>query len=112
MICFYHAAIVFGVAMPTYTFKLRNGGSGVEDDTGLSLPNAQSAFDYAHGVVRELMMHRERQTRDWHLDVYEDGTKIFAIPFATVPTELGMRVNSALSPAPVAVFPAPRQPHR
>jgi hypothetical protein len=43
--------------MPTYTFKLRNGGSGVEDDTGLSLPNAQSAFDYAHGVVRELMMH-------------------------------------------------------
>jgi hypothetical protein len=77
--------------MPTYTFKLSNGGSGVEDDTGLSLPNTESAFDYAHGVVRELMLHREQQTRDWRLDVYEDGAKVFAIPFATVPTELGMR---------------------
>jgi hypothetical protein len=77
--------------MPTYTFKLSNGGSGVEDDTGLSLPNAESAFDYAHGVVRELMMHREQQTRDWQLDVYEDGTKVFSIPFATVPAEFGMR---------------------
>lgn len=71
--------------MPRYTFKLCDDGSGVEDDVGVILPNADAAHRYACDVVRELMNCRELQTRHWQLDVYEDeGKKIFEIPFARV----------------------------
>ena len=64
--------------MPRYTFKL----SDVEDDFGVSLPNAEIAYKYACDVVRELMGHRERSTRHWRLDVYQDNDEqVFAIPF-------------------------------
>ncbi len=70
--------------MPRYTFKLSDDDNGVEDDFGVSLPHAESAFRYACDVVGELMSHRETATRDWRLDVYEDGNKVFALPFASV----------------------------
>jgi hypothetical protein len=71
--------------MPTYTFKLRDDDNGVEDDFGVSMPNAEIAHGYARDVVRELMGHRERSTRHWRLDVYQDnGEKVFEIPFASV----------------------------
>jgi hypothetical protein len=71
--------------MPRYTFKLRDDDIGVEDDFGVSLPNAEIAHSYARDVVRELMNRRERNTRHWLLDVYEDnGGKVFEIPFAKV----------------------------
>jgi hypothetical protein len=70
-------------AMPRYTFKLSDGGSGVEDDVGVSLPNAEVAYRYACDVALELMNRRERRTRHWQLDVYEaKGKRVFEIPFA------------------------------
>jgi hypothetical protein len=68
--------------MPTYKFKLSDDGGGVGDDFGVSLPNAQIAHRYACDVARELMDHRERRTRHWRLDVYEDNEKVFEVPFA------------------------------
>lgn len=71
--------------MPTYRFKLSDDSDGVEDDVGVSLPNAEIAYRYACEVARELMGHREQKTRHWRLDVYEDnGEKVFDIPFASV----------------------------
>jgi hypothetical protein len=44
--------------MPKYTFKLSDDGSGVEDDIGVSLPNAEVAYRYACDVVLELELPR------------------------------------------------------
>jgi len=81
---FYSAATVCGArAMSRYTFKLADDDAGVEDDAGISLPNAEIAYRYACDVVHELMDHRERSTRHWRLDVYQDnGAKVFEILFA------------------------------
>jgi uncharacterized protein DUF6894 len=69
--------------MPRYKFKLNYGTGGVEDDLGVNLPNGEIAHRYACDVVRELMDHRERKTRHWRLEVYQDnGEKVFDIPFA------------------------------
>jgi uncharacterized protein DUF6894 len=71
--------------MPRYTFKLCDDGGGVEDNIGVSLPNAEIAYRYACDVASELMSCRELRTRHWQLDVYEDeGKKVFEIPFARV----------------------------
>jgi hypothetical protein len=51
--------------MPKYTFKLRDDDSGVEDDTEVSMPNAEVAYRYACDVVRELMECREQDNRHW-----------------------------------------------
>jgi hypothetical protein len=76
--------------MPVYTFKLRDGRGGVEDATGVALPNRDSALRYAHDVVYELMRSREIETRPWCLDVYEttDDGPICEIPFASVDPSL------------------------
>jgi len=69
--------------MPRYTFKVRDDDDGVEDATGVNLPNAEIAYRYACDVVCELMSGREPSTRSWQLEVYEDGEKkVFEIPFA------------------------------
>lgn len=71
--------------MPVYTFVLRDGSSRIEDETGTNLPDRERALQYAREVVRELMNCRERQTRTWRLEVYDDeGTRVFEIPFASV----------------------------
>ena len=71
--------------MPNYTFELRDGSDPIEDDVGVSLTDRQDAYQYARGVVRELMSGREAQTRTWRLDVYENSAeRVFAIPFATL----------------------------
>jgi hypothetical protein len=70
---------------PTYTFRLRNDGSGVEDNTGIALSDNASAYQYARAVARELMRSREVQTRYWLLEVYRDGEgPLFGILFAAV----------------------------
>jgi hypothetical protein len=75
--------------MPRYTFKLSDDDNGVEDDFGVSLPNAEIAYKYACDVVRELMGHRERSTRHWRLDVYQDNDEqVFAIPFVKLDNTL------------------------
>ena len=66
--------------MPTYTFKLKSDGPGVEDDIGINLPNADMAYGYACDVIRELMRGREQRTQRWQLDVYHSAAKIFEIP--------------------------------
>lgn len=64
-----------------YTLELRDGSNWIEDE--VALPDRERAFEYARTVVRELMCCRERQTRTWRLDVYEDkGARVFEIPFA------------------------------
>lgn len=71
--------------MPLYTFKLRDGSCGIEDESGVALADRDHALAYAHEVVRELMNGRERQTRTWRLDVYENsGERVFSIPFVSV----------------------------
>ena len=75
--------------MPNYTFELRDGSDPIEDDVGVSLTDRQDAYQYARGVVRELMSGREAQTRTWRLDVYENSAeRVFAIPFATIDATL------------------------
>ena len=68
--------------MPVYTFDLRDGSLGISDQEGVSLPDREQAFDYAAGVVYELLVGNELEARKWRLDVYENGRAIFAIPFA------------------------------
>jgi hypothetical protein len=71
--------------VPQYTFKLFDDSGGVEDDVGVSLPNAEIAYRYACDVVLELMDCRELRTRHWQLNVYEgEGKKVFEIPFAQI----------------------------
>jgi hypothetical protein len=70
---------------PTYTFRLRNDGRAVEDDTGIALTDNATAYRYARDVARELMRSREIQTRCWLLEVYRDGEgPLFDILFASV----------------------------
>lgn len=71
--------------MPVYTFKLADDDTGVEDETGVSLPDDDRAYRYACDVIRDLMRCRERFTRHWRLDVYQhNGEKTFEIPFASL----------------------------
>lgn len=71
--------------MPLYKFQLRDGSGGIDDETGVSLPDREHAFDYARDVVRELMSRREKETRTWRLDAYEtSGGLVFQIPFVSI----------------------------
>jgi hypothetical protein len=71
--------------MPNYTFALRDGSDPIEDDVGVTLTDRQHAYQYAQGVVLELMSGREAQTRTWRLDVYENSAeRVFEIPFVSV----------------------------
>ena len=69
--------------MPNYTFALRDGSDPIEDDVGVTLTDRQHAYQYAQGVVLELMSGREAQTRTWRLDVYENSAeRVFEIPLS------------------------------
>jgi uncharacterized protein DUF6894 len=75
--------------MPNYTFQLRDGSDPIDDNIGVTLANRRDAYQYAQGVVRELMNGRETQTRSWRLDVYEDNAqRVFAITFASLDDSL------------------------
>jgi hypothetical protein len=75
--------------MPNYTFALRDGSDPIEDHTGVILTDREDAYQYAQGVVRELMTGREAQTRTWRLDVYENSAeRIFEISFASLDQRL------------------------
>jgi hypothetical protein len=92
--------------MPKYTFKLWDDDGGVEDDIGVNLPDADTAFRYACEVVSEMMNCRERRTRSWQLDVYEDDhKKVFEIPFAALDRTLN-HLNAVM---PQAVEESARQ---
>ncbi|MFY9692166.1 MAG: hypothetical protein WA776_16355 [Xanthobacteraceae bacterium] len=69
--------------MPNYTFELRDGSGGIDDETGVSLVDGVDALQYARAVVRELMRSREAQTRTWRLDVCDEaGACLIELPFA------------------------------
>jgi hypothetical protein len=74
--------------MPVYTFKLRDGSGDIEDATGVEFRHQYSAIRYAHDVVHELMKSRELETRCWRLEVYEGGSLVCEIPFASVDPSL------------------------
>jgi hypothetical protein len=68
--------------MPRYTFELQDGEHPIGDGSGVWFDDRESALGHAQAVARELMSARERETRTWRLDVYEDGNRIEQIPFA------------------------------
>ena len=59
--------------MPTYWFNLKTRDGTIIDPEGTDLPNDASAYAYAETVARELMAHRELQTRSWRLEVRDSG---------------------------------------
>jgi hypothetical protein len=69
--------------MQRYKFQLQDGKCPVEDES-VWLSGHERARDHAEAVAGELMRGRERQTRSWCLEVYENGELIFAVPFASV----------------------------
>lgn len=72
-------------AMPNYTFELRDGSGGIDDESGVALTDGVDALRYAQTVVRELMRSREAQTRTWRLDVYDEaGACVIELPFASI----------------------------
>lgn len=71
--------------MPNYTFELRDGSGGIDDETGVALTDSADALHYAQTIVHELMRSREAQTRTWRLDVYDEaGACVIELPFASV----------------------------
>ena len=68
--------------MPRYTFELRDGEYPI--DVRVYLPDLDRAVTYGRNVVRELMNSREKETRSWCLEIYEQEKLVCAIPFATV----------------------------
>ena len=70
--------------MPMYTFELRDGERPVMDETGVWFADQERAIEHAQNVARELMWGRELQTRSWHLDVYEAGTCVHQLLFASI----------------------------
>lgn len=71
--------------MPNYTFELRDGSGGIDDETGVALADSADALHYAQTIVHELMRSREAQTRTWRLDVYDEaGACVIELPFASV----------------------------
>jgi hypothetical protein len=70
--------------MPKYTFDLRTGDGRVEDDAGVRLPDRVHAVAHAVEVAHDLMRCREPQTRAWCLEVYEEGERVYELPFATI----------------------------
>ena len=59
--------------MPTYWFNLKTMDGTIIDPEGTDLLNDASAHAYAKAVARELMAHRELQTRFWRLEVRDSG---------------------------------------
>ena len=62
-----------GRPMPTYQFNLKTRDGAIIDPEGTDLPNDASAYAYAEAVARELMAHREPQTRFWRLEVRDNS---------------------------------------
>ena len=71
--------------MPNYTFEVRDGRGGIDDETSVLLADGADALRYAQTIVHELMRSREAQTRTWQLDVYDEGgTRVLELPFASL----------------------------
>jgi hypothetical protein len=75
--------------MPTYYFDLHTPREVVRDLVGSELACEASAREHAAGVARELMQHREGQTRSWRLDVRDgEGRRVFKLMLVTVDESL------------------------
>lgn len=70
--------------MPVYTFKIDADGACLHDETGVSLRDRPLARQYAEQVAREMMARREKSTRHWHIDVYENDQLFLELPFSSV----------------------------
>jgi hypothetical protein len=75
--------------MPIYFFNLHTPNSVVRDPSGTDLPDEGSARAHALAVARELMRHREAQTRSWQLFVSDsEGREVFQTLLATADESL------------------------
>ena len=70
--------------MQHYTFALRADEALIEDESGTWFGERERACAYARDVAHELMRGRERETRSWRLEVYEDGVRVHELLFATI----------------------------
>ena len=71
--------------MPIYHFHLVTLDGRVLDLKGTDLPNEASAREHACQVARELMRHREPQTRSWRVEVTDSARQpSFELLFASV----------------------------
>jgi hypothetical protein len=75
--------------MPTYFFNLTTAHEMIRDPDGTQLPDEAAARAHAQAVARELMQHRQIQTRSWRLTAWDDrGRPCFDLLFATVDNSL------------------------
>jgi hypothetical protein len=71
--------------MPIYHFHLVTLDGRVLDLKGMEFPDEASAREHAREVARELMRHREPQTRAWRVDVTTEAQRpCFELLFASV----------------------------
>jgi hypothetical protein len=67
------------------SFHLATLDNRVLDLNGTELPDETSAREHARQVARELMRHRERQTRPWRVEVTDSARRpCFELLFASV----------------------------
>jgi hypothetical protein len=77
--------------MPTYFFHLTTAHDTIRDPDGTELPNEAAAREHARSVARELMQHRQAQTRSWRLTACdEEGHPCFDLLFVTVDESLDL----------------------
>jgi hypothetical protein len=77
--------------MPRYFFHLTTARITIRDPDGTQLPNELAAREHARSVARELMQHRQAQTRSWRLTACDDeGNSCFDLLFVTVDESLDL----------------------
>jgi hypothetical protein len=71
--------------MPVYFFNLKTTDAEIRDPDGTEFDDEPTAWEHARQVARELMKHREPQSRSWRIDVRDgEGRHCFELLFASV----------------------------
>lgn len=71
--------------MPLFRFVLKTNLDSTADLAGEVYPDAASARANAEIVARELMRNRERETRNWRLEIQDEaGTRVDTVTFISL----------------------------
>lgn len=74
-----------GKPMRLFYFTLKCGWDSIADVEGQEFPDNAAARRHAVAVARDLMRHREPETRPWRIEVCDDYLQpLFEVPFAHV----------------------------
>lgn len=83
--------------MRLFYFILKRGGDSIADREGQEFPDEIAARRHAIAVARELMLHRETETRTWRIQVCDDYLlPLFEEPFAQIDETLTERFSPDL----------------